>query len=148
MKQLKILGLISKLLCVGLVAALFATVMTQATSLPVSTHYQRVSDRLDVLKNKLAITQDEETYWQGYRQSILDNVKSNEILLKQENQQDIYTAPQYFAARLQRINNLSHHLNLITERFNELYSHLTSEQKAVADQYFETRRRSFQNNHQ
>lgn len=125
-----------------LTALMGLIVIAQGAPAMPNAHYQKVSERLDELKSQIAITSDEEPLWQSYRQSVLENVATNDNSLIDENKQDKYTAPEYFAARLKRIDDLSHHLHLITERFNALYTHLTSEQKSIADRYFENRRQT------
>ncbi len=142
MAQQKITRSISILLSAVVYTGLVMVLALQAASLSSNNnHVQRVSERLDHFKNVLVISPSEEPYWQAYRQSVLDNVTSNEALLRSENAQSTYSAPEYFAARLKRLDSLDRNMHHITEKFNALYMHLDSQQKRISDKYFEERRR-------
>ncbi len=143
MLQHTIMRSLSRVLSSSVYLALVMGFALQAASLPSSDHLNKVNERLDRLKARISITASEEPYWQEYRQSVLDNVTDNESLLHAENSQPSFTAPQYFVARMERVDRLDHHLHIISERFNTLYHHLTASQQAILDGYFEARRRTF-----
>ena len=91
--------------------------------------------RLSDLKSQLKITTAQEAAWQAFANAMKQQASTMQAIRAQM-QQSTGTAPERMAQRTAAMQQRSDGMAAVSNAFNALYTALTPEQKAIADQNF------------